>query len=213
MTSPPIRSTSPGSTASSISPAKPGVRSFGAVFADYVRHNLLATQRVSRRPCPPACASSRLLLVDLRRRGDVPDTCAATPGPAPRTVHEARLRAPRLRVRRSSDSTRSCSGTSPSTGRGSAPTWRSRDGRGAGIRTQWVLYGDGSRSRSFTYVDDAVAATIAAMEQRPRHVQRRRRRGGDDERGDRAARADRGRTLDVRIRPMRRATSCGRRRT
>ena len=29
------------------------------------------------------------------------------------------------------------------------------------------LYGDGSQSRSFTYVDDAVAATIAAMERAP----------------------------------------------
>ena len=29
------------------------------------------------------------------------------------------------------------------------------------------LFGDGSQSRSFTYVDDAVAATIAAMERGP----------------------------------------------
>ena len=39
------------------------------------------------------------------------------------------------------------------------------------------LYGDGSQSRSFTYVDDAVDATIAAMERALRRcdVQRRRR--------------------------------------
>jgi len=33
--------------------------------------------------------------------------------------------------------------------------------------TPFELYGDGSQSRSFTYVADAVAATIAAMERAP----------------------------------------------
>ena len=53
------------------------------------------------------------------------------------------------------------------------------------------LFGDGSAARSFTYVGDAVAATIAAMERGRvgRDLQRRRRRRGDDERGDRARRA------------------------
>jgi nucleoside-diphosphate-sugar epimerase len=34
-------------------------------------------------------------------------------------------------------------------------------------RAEFELYGDGSQSRSFTYVADAVAATIAAMERAP----------------------------------------------
>ena len=69
------------------------------------------------------------------------------------------------------------------------------------------LFGDGSAARSFTYVGDAVAATIAAMERGRdgRDLQRRRRRRGDDERGDRARRGD------LRSRARRRA-SRGRRR-
>ena len=49
------------------------------------------------------------------------------------------------------------------------------------------LYGDGSVSRSFTYVADAVGGTIAAMERgtRGERLQHRRRGGGDDARGDR----------------------------
>ena len=42
------------------------------------------------------------------------------------------------------------------------------------------LYGDGSQSRSFTYVADVVAATTRALEASPGHLQRRRRGRGDD---------------------------------
>ena len=73
------------------------------------------------------------------------------------------------------------SATSRSTGRGSGRTWPSRGWSRASPRgAPFELYGDGSQSRSFTYVDDAVEATIAAMERGSAglDVQRRRRRGG-----------------------------------
>ena len=55
--------------------------------------------------------------------------------------------------------------------------------------TTFEIYGTGEQSRSFTYVDDAVAATVAAMERAPggSDLQRRRRRRGEHARGDRAA--------------------------
>ena len=53
------------------------------------------------------------------------------------------------------------------------------------------LHGDGTQSRSFTFVQDAVEATILAMERRcdGPDLQRRRRRRGLDARRDRAARS------------------------
>ena len=56
--------------------------------------------------------------------------------------------------------------------------------------TEIEVFGDGLQSRDFTYVDDAVSATIAAGEKgRPRRgVQRRRRSASDRPRGDRAPR-------------------------
>ena len=73
-----------------------------------------------------------------------------------------------------------------------ARTWRSPPSRGARARDAVPALRRRQRSRSFTYVGDAVAATIAGDGARPggHDLQRRRRRGGDDERGDRAARGD-----------------------
>ena len=53
--------------------------------------------------------------------------------------------------------------TSPSTGRGSVPTWRFHKFMRAALRGDAItLYGDGEQTRDFTFVTDAVAATIAA---------------------------------------------------
>ena len=56
-----------------------------------------------------------------------------------------------------------------------------------------VLYGDGEQTRDFTFVADAVAATIAAAKTRRAgaRVQHRRRLAGDRERGARDRAADR----------------------
>ena len=73
----------------------------------------------------------------------------------------------RRRTGRSSASMSSRSGTSRSTVRASVPTWRSRAWSLALAENRaFELFGDGTQSRSFTYVDDAVEATIGAMEQR-----------------------------------------------
>ena len=65
----------------------------------------------------------------------------------------------------SSASRSSPCGTSRSTARASVRTWPSRRWSPALAEGRpFELYGDGSQSRSFTYVDDAVEATIAAME-------------------------------------------------
>ena len=75
--------------------------------------------------------------------------------------------------------------------------------------TPFEIFGDGAQSRSFTYVGDAVAATIArwsAAERAPYNVGGGD--GGDDARGDRAARADLRPELEVAARRARcRATS------
>jgi nucleoside-diphosphate-sugar epimerase len=146
---------------------QPGVRSFGPVFAEYVRRNLLATQRVfesaARRGVRVVFASSSSVYGDAERYPTPEDTEPRPISPygitklgcehlayayatgfgldavALRyfTVYGPRQR-PDMAVARIVDAL----------------------ARGA----QFELYGDGLQSRSFTYVADAVDATIAAME-------------------------------------------------
>ena len=134
----------------------------------------------------------RLVLVDLRRCRELPDT---------------RGRACRVRSRRTGSRSSPASTSATRTDASSGSTHvvvryftifgpRQRpdmalakivaclvDGR------PFELHDDGTQSRSFTYVDDAVEATILAMERAHigRCLQRRRRRRGDDARGDRDA--------------------------
>ena len=130
--------------------------------------------------------------------------------------HEARLRAPRARVRdRHSGSTRSCCATSRSTGRGSGRTCSSAaSARRCSRGGTFEIYGTGEQSRSFTYVGDAVAATIAAMERAPSGGAVYNVGGGEEATMLEAiALLERlsGRTLDVQARrERRRATSRGR---
>ena len=63
---------------------------------------------------------------------------------------------------------RSCCATSRCTGLASGPTCSSAGcARHCSPDDTFEIYGTGEQSRSFTYVDDAVAATIAAMERAP----------------------------------------------
>ena len=108
---------------------QPGVASFGSVFPVYVRQNVLASQRLFEAAAAAGVrVIVRLVVLDLRGRGRVSDTRGHDTAAA-RAVrdHEARLRAPRARVRRASSGSRSsrCA-TSRSTARGSGRTWRSR---------------------------------------------------------------------------------------
>ena len=55
-------------------------------------------------------------------------------------------------------------GSSPSTGRVSAPTWRFTPSRGGSCAANTIpMFGDGSSSRDYTFVDDVIAGVRAAM--------------------------------------------------
>ena len=146
---------------------QPGVASFGGVFPVYVRQNVLASQRLFE---AAAAASVRVVLASS---SSIYGDAAAYPTPEdaiPRplapygitklacehlaraygsefgldvaTVRYFTIYGPRQRPDMAFTRMVSCLA----------------EGR------TFELYGDGSQSRSFTYVDDAVDATIAAME-------------------------------------------------
>ena len=193
--------------------AQPGVRgSWGRTFDVYLRDNLLATQRVfeaaAQRGVRVVFASSSSVYGNAATLPDVRGHAAAA-GVAVRR-HEALLRAPRrrLRGRRRPRLRRPCA-TSPSTVRASGPTWRSGGSPSALAEGgTFVVYGTGEQSRDVTYVDDAVLATIAAMDAAApgRGLQRRRRQR------DVAARDHRAVQRSQRARPRGAASARGRRR-
>ena len=149
---------------------QPGVRSFGAVFDDYVRRNLVATQRVfesavragvrvvfassssvygdaERYPTPEDARPSPISPYGITKLGCEQLAYAYAKGFGLEavilryfTVYGPRQR-PDMALARVVDAL----------------------ARGA----TFELYGDGLQSRSFTYVADVVAATIAAMERAP----------------------------------------------
>jgi UDP-glucuronate 4-epimerase len=149
---------------------QPGVASFGGVFPTYVRQNVLASQRLFE-----AAAVAKVRVV-FASSSSIYGDAAAYPTPEdamPRplspygitklacehlagayasefglevaTVRYFTIYGPRQRPDMAFTKMVSCLA----------------EGR------PFELYGDGSQSRSFTYVDDAVEATIAAMERGP----------------------------------------------
>ena len=108
----------------------------------------------------------RLVVVGLRRGRAYPTPEDAEPRPiSPYGITKLGCEQLARRTRRASASTPSCCATSRSTGRGSGPTCSSRgSSRRSPTGGTFEIYGTGEQSRSFTYVGDAVAATIAAME-------------------------------------------------
>jgi nucleoside-diphosphate-sugar epimerase len=149
---------------------QPGVRSFGAVFPVYVRQNVLATERLLE---AAAAAGTRVVLASSSSvYGDAeryPTPEDAPPAPLSPygitklacehlarayerelgldyvTVRYFTIYGPRQRPDMALQRVVSCL----------------VEGR------PFELYGDGTQSRSFTFVDDAVEATIAAMERGP----------------------------------------------
>jgi UDP-glucuronate 4-epimerase len=185
---------------------QPGVRSFGAVFDEYVRRNLLASQRVFERA---AGAGVRVVFASSSSvYGEVesyPTPEDVRPSPISPygitklgceqlvhayaksfgldavvlryfTVYGPRQR-PDMAFARVVDAL----------------------ARGASFE----LYGDGLQSRSFTYVADAVAATIAAMRDAPAGALYNVGGGAEATMRDTIATLERvsGRTLDVVERP------------
>lgn len=147
---------------------QPGVRSFGPVFADYVRHNVLATQRVLE-----AAGGARVVLASsssVYGEAETYPTPEDTP-PLPLSPYGITKLAAEHLARAYATSfgldtvvLRYFTVYGPRQ-RPDMALERIVEALAAG--TPFALYGDGSQSRSFTYVADAIAATIAAMERAP----------------------------------------------
>ena len=145
---------------------QPGVRSFGSVFADYLRDNVLATQRVLE-----AAAAARVRVV-LASSSSVYGDAEAFPTAEdvePRPVspygvtklaceHLARTYAQSFGADVVTLRYFTVYGPRQRPDMAFARMIAAlADGR------PFELYGDGSRSREFTYVSDAVNATVAAV--------------------------------------------------
>lgn len=150
---------------------QPGVRaSFGEAFALYLRHNLLASQRVfeaaARAGVRVVFASSSSIYGDAEITPTPEDAPARPISPygvtklACEHLAAALARAAGLEV----VTLRYFTVYGPRQRPDMAFT-RIVEALAGGA--PFELYGDGSVSRSFTYVDDAVEATIAAMERAP----------------------------------------------
>jgi nucleoside-diphosphate-sugar epimerase len=145
---------------------QPGVRSFGDVFPLYVRRNLLATQRVLE---ASASAGVRLVFASSSSIYGEAESYPTPEGTRPRPISPygiTKLACEQLAYAYGVD----------------AVVLRYFTVYGASQRPDMFLrrvceallaggtfeiYGTGQQSRSFTYVDDTVAATIAAMERAP----------------------------------------------
>jgi UDP-glucuronate 4-epimerase len=145
---------------------QPGVRSFGTVFDDYVRRNLLATQRVFesavRAGVRVVFASSSSVYGDAER---YPTTEDAQPSPiSPYGITKLGCEQLAYAYTKSFGLEAVLLRYFTVYGPRQRPDMafaRIVDALARGASFQ--LYGDGMQSRSFTYVGDVVAATIAAM--------------------------------------------------
>jgi UDP-glucuronate 4-epimerase len=148
---------------------QPGVcRSFGAGFADYVRHNVQASQRLFEaasvtRPRAIVYASSSSVYGDPAA-GPVPETQVRRPrSPYGMTklateelahVYERAFMLPMVGLRYFT-----------AYGPRQRPDMAFRRWIAAGLRGRPItIMGDGTQVRDFTYVDDVVASTLAAAE-------------------------------------------------
>lgn len=149
---------------------QPGVRSFGDVFPDYLRRNLLATQRVFE---AAAGAGTRVVFASSSSVYGEAETYPTPEDADPRPLspygitklgceHLARAYARGFGL--DVVALRYFTVYGPRQRPDMAFT-RIVDALARG--RPFELYGDGSQSRGFTYVADAVAGTIAAMERAP----------------------------------------------
>jgi nucleoside-diphosphate-sugar epimerase len=146
--------------------AQAGVRSFGDVFTVYVRRNLIATQRVLE-----ACVEADVRLV-FASSSSVYGEAEAYPTPedtTPRPISPygiTKLGCEQLAYAYRADAVmlRYFTVYGP---RQRPDMFFRRVCEALLSGATFEIYGSGEQSRSFTYVDDAVAATIAAMERAP----------------------------------------------
>jgi UDP-glucuronate 4-epimerase len=149
---------------------QPGVRSFGAVFPDYVRRNVLATQRVFEAAAAARArvvfASSSSIYGDAETYPTPEDTppLPISPYGITKLACEHLARAYAVSFRLDVVVLRYFTVYGP---RQRPDMALARIVEALATAGPFNLYGDGGHSRSFTYVGDAVAATIAAMEGAP----------------------------------------------
>ena len=149
---------------------QPGARSFGAVFPDYLRRNVLATQRVFEAcvaaDAPVVWASSSSIYGDAERYPTPEDTAPRPNNPYGVTklgcehLHDAYARVFGLRA----VALRYFTVYGPRQ-RPDMAFARMVDALARG--DEFFLFGDGSQSRSFTYVGDVVDATVRAAAAAP----------------------------------------------
>ena len=172
--------------------ARPGVRSFGDVFPQYLRDNVLATQRVFeaavRDGVRVVFASSSSVYGETERYPTPED---APPRPLSpygitKLTGEQLARAYASSFGLDAVVLRYFNAFGPRQRPDMAFT---RIAHGLAAGEPFDLYGDGEQSRGWTYVSDVVDATILAMQSGARHLQRRRCARGVDAGGDRAVRA------------------------
>jgi nucleoside-diphosphate-sugar epimerase len=146
---------------------QPGVRSFGRRFPDYLRRNVLASQRVFE---TAAAAGVRVVWASSSSvYGDAesyPTPEEAEPRPRSpygitKLACEHLARAYALDFGLEAVTLRYFTVYGP---RQRPDMFMTRVVTALATGGSFEIYGDGSQSRSFTYVGDAVAATIAAME-------------------------------------------------
>jgi UDP-glucuronate 4-epimerase len=149
---------------------QPGTRSFGPVFADYVRHNTLATQRLFEAAVAAGVkvvyASSSSVYGDAEAF-PTPESTAPRPN-SPYGI--TKLACEHLAAAYERGFGLDAVGLRYFTVYG--PRQRpdmvfSRIVAALAEGTEFELYGDGGQSRSFTYVSDAVDATILAADATP----------------------------------------------
>jgi len=150
---------------------QPGVRSFGDLFPDYVRRNVLATQRVFEAldgggGTRVVLASSSSIYGEAETYPTPEDTppLPISPYGVTKLACEHLARAYASVFEEDVVILRYFTVYGPRQRPDMAFT-RVAEALAAG--TPFELYGDGTQSRSFTFVSDAVAATIAAMERAP----------------------------------------------
>jgi nucleoside-diphosphate-sugar epimerase len=149
---------------------QPGVRSFGPVFVDYVRRNVLATQRVFE---TAAAAGARVVFASSSSIYGEAETYPTPEDTSPQPLSPygiTKLACEHLARAYAQSFGLEVVGLRYFTVYG--PRQRPDMGlerivEALAAGTPFELYGDGSQSRSFTYVADAVAATVAAMERAP----------------------------------------------
>src|SRR5689334_4234676 len=186
---------------------QPGARSFGSVFDTYVRRNLLATQRLFEAAVaadvPVVWASSSSVYGDAERYPTPEDVAPRPNNPygitklACEHLQAAYARVFGLRA----VLLRYFTVYGPRQ-RPDMAFARIVDALARGA--SFELYGDGSQSRSFTYVADAVAATVAAMQRAPAGTLYNVGGGTEATMRDAIATLEgvAGRTLDLAVRPV-----------